>query len=193
MTMANGKAVAFGLAAAAAMTMAAGTAHVHGQQAQQGPDEAAVARGKYLAETSGCHDCHTPKKMGADGPEFDLSRALSGAPGDAKTPPAPKLPPGPWIAMTTNDMTTWAGPWGVSYAANLTPDPTTGLGAWTEEMFIGALRNGKHMGAGRPLLPPMPWKTVGLMTDADLEALFAYLRTLKPIKNIVPPPTPPAQ
>ena len=95
--------------------------------------------------------------------------------------------------MTTGDMTTWAGPWGVSYAANLTPDPTTGLGAWNEQMFIGALRNGKHMGSGRPVLPPMPWQAFRNFTDADLKAIFAYLRTLKPIKNAVPPPMPPAQ
>ncbi len=97
------------------------------------------------------------------------------------------------MAMTTGDMTTWAGPWGVSYAANLTPDPTTGLGAWNEQMFIAALRNGKHMGSGRPVLPPMPWQAFRNFTDADLKAIFAYLRTLKPIKNAVPPPMPPAQ
>jgi cytochrome c553 len=193
MRIANGKAVAVGLAAAAAMTIAAGGVHVHGQQAQQGPAQAAVARGKFLADTGGCHDCHTPKNMTANGPEPDMSRALSGSPADAKVPAPPKLPPGPWIAMTTGDMTAWAGPWGISYAANLTPDPTTGIGAWTEAMFVSAIRNGKHMGTGRPILPPMPWQALRNMTDADLKALFAYLRTLKPIKNAVPAPTPPAQ
>lgn len=193
MTIADGKAVVIGLAAAATMTIAATAVQARQGRESQPSGQAAAARGQYLVEAAGCHDCHTPKKMGPNGPEPDMSRALSGQPGDAAVPPPPKLPPGPWIAMTTGDMTAWSGPWGVSYAANLTPDPTTGLGAWTETMFISAIRNGKHMGTGRPLLPPMPWQAVRNMTDADLTALFAYLRTLKPIKNVVPPPTPPAQ
>jgi hypothetical protein len=59
-------------------------------------------------------------------------------------------------------------------------------------VFIKAMRTGKHMGAGRPILPPMPWPGIGLLTDDDLKAVFAYLHSLKPINNMVPPPTPPA-
>lgn len=93
--------------------------------------------------------------------------------------------------LTTNDNTTWAGPWGVSFAANLTPDKETGLGYWKAETFIAALRTGKHQGTGRNILPPMPWPGIGQMTDTDLEAVFAYLKTLKPIKNAVPVPLSP--
>ena len=148
----------------------------------------AVARGKYLAMISGCHDCHTPKKMGPKGPEPDFSRTLSGHPEAVKATSAPKLPAGPWIATVSSDLTAWSGPWGISYAANLTPDDNTGLGIWTEEMFVKALRTGRHMGVSRPILPPMPWQMFSVMTDADVKALFAYLKSLPPVKNRVPEP-----
>jgi hypothetical protein len=82
--------------------------------------------------------------------------------------------------------------WGISYAANLTPDRETGLGAWTEQNFVDTMRTGRHMGRGRPILPPMPWQMVKNLTDQDLKAVFAYLRTLPTVKNRVPQPTPPA-
>jgi len=88
-------------------------------------------------------------------------------------------------------MTAWAGPWGISYAANLTPDQNTGLGIWTEYMFIKAMRTGKHMGAGRDILPPMPWQNLNKLSDADLRAVYAYLRTVPAVKNRVPDPVPP--
>ncbi len=155
-------------------------------------DPKLVKRGAYLVEFGGCHDCHTPKKMGGNGmPEPIPALALSGHPADMQLPPAPKLPSGPWIAATTGSMTAWSGPWGVSYAANLTPDPETGLGKWTEQNFIEAMRTGRHMGRGRPILPPMPWDDVKKLTDSDLKAMFAYLRSLPAIKNRVPDPTPP--
>ena len=150
-----------------------------------------VARGKYLVTVGGCNDCHTPLKMTSQGPQPDLTRMLSGHPADAKLPPPPKLENSPWFAATAG-MTAWAGPWGVSYAANLTPDQNTGLGIWTEEMFVKALRTGKHMSAGRDILPPMPWQNLARMTDADLKALFAYLRSVPAIENRVPEPMGPA-
>lgn len=152
---------------------------------------ARVKRGEYLVLTSGCHDCHTPLKPGPNGPEPDLSRMLSGHPEDLKMPPPPR-PVGPWIVAGAGTLSAWAGPWGVSYAANLTPDPETGLGRWTEATFIQALRTGRHLGRGRPILPPMPWMYVGKMVDEDLRALFAYLQTVPPIRNRVPDPQPPA-
>ncbi len=147
-----------------------------------------VSRGKYLVNAMGCHDCHTPKKMGPNGPEFDLSRALSGHPEGSKLPPAPTLPEGPWVVTTSWDLTAWSGPWGVSYPFNLTPDENTGLGIWTEEMFVKAMRTGRHMGASRPILPPMPWWTLAALNDEDLTSVYAYLRSLPPIKNRVPEP-----
>jgi mono/diheme cytochrome c family protein len=151
-----------------------------------------VARGKYLVATSACMDCHTPFKMGANGPEPDMSRMLSGHPQELKMPPAPALPPGPWVMVAAGTNTAWSGPWGVSFTANLTPDPDTGLGQWTEQDFKNTIRTGRHMGRGREILPPMPIPVYNNMTDADLEAVFAYLRTIPPIKNKVPEPWAPA-
>jgi hypothetical protein len=79
----------------------------------------------------------------------------------------------------------------VSYAFNLTPDQNTGLGIWTEEMFVKAIRTGRHMGVSRPILPPMPWQMYRNLTDDDLKAVYAYLRTVEPIHNRVPDPLPP--
>ena len=151
---------------------------------------AQVARGKYLVSVIGCNDCHTPIKMGPKGPEPDMSRYLSGHPADANFPPPPKLAQGPWFAVV-GGFTAWAGPWGISYSANLTPDKNTGLGIWTEDMFIKTLRTGKHFGVARDLLPPMPWQNFATMTDEDLKAVYAYLQTIPPVRNQVPEPVPP--
>lgn len=150
-----------------------------------------VERGTYLVSILGCDDCHSPKRMTERGPVVDESKRLSGAP--SGYPPPPVLDPNsPWGAVATLDQTTWAGPWGVSRAVNLTPDEETGLGVWSEEVFIKAFRTGKHMGVGRPILPPMPVAAYRNLTDDDLKAVFAFLHSLPPIKNAVPPPDPPA-
>jgi hypothetical protein len=127
------------------------------------------------------------------GPEPDPNLLLSGHREGTPVPefPAETVGKGEWMAMTDADMTTWAGPWGISFAANLTPDNVTGCGGWTEEMFIGAMRSGKHLGAGRPILPPMPWQAIGQCSDDELKAMFAYLKSIKPIANRVPDPVPP--
>jgi len=152
----------------------------------------AVARGKYLVSTSGCNDCHTPWKMGDKGPEPDMSRMLSGHPQDFALPPPPK-PVGPWIVAGAATNTAWSGPWGVSFTANLTPDPETGLGKWTLRNFMDTIRSGRHQGRGREILPPMPIYVYNHFTDADLGAIFAYLRTIPVVKNKVPDPLPPAE
>lgn len=153
-----------------------------------------VARGKMLVAVGGCNDCHSPKVFTAMGPVPDTTRLLSGHPANEKIPEIPPnvLGPTKWGALTTGDLTAWVGPWGVSYPANLTPDQASGLGKWTSAMFIKALRTGKHMGEGRQILPPMPWEGFAQMSDSDLNAVFAYLRTLKPIQNTVPDPVPPS-
>jgi mono/diheme cytochrome c family protein len=148
-----------------------------------------IQRGEYLVKFGDCATCHTPLKPGPNGPEPDMTRFLSGHPAGMKLPP-PDLKPGPWFAETAG-MTAWAGPWGISYTANLTPDKDTGLGIWTEAMFISAMRTGKHMGAGRPILPPMPWQAAANLSDDDLKAIFAYLRTVPPVSNRVPAPVGP--
>ncbi|MEZ5419698.1 MAG: hypothetical protein R2708_20460 [Vicinamibacterales bacterium] len=152
-----------------------------------------VELGAYLVKTMGCNDCHTPLKMGPKGPEPDMARALTGHPEDLKMPPAPALPAGPWIATVGATNTAWAGPWGVSFTANLTPDKETGLGDWTEAQFISAMRTGKHQGKGRAILPPMPWFTLSALVDEELKAVWAYLRSLPPVKNRVPQPIDPPE
>jgi mono/diheme cytochrome c family protein len=153
-----------------------------------------VKRGEYLVNLGGCNDCHSPKIMTATGPVPDTTRLLSGHPPDDPVPVVPTdvISPQQWGGLFSNEMTAWAGPWGVSFAANLTPDQVTGIGAWNETVFIQAMRTGKHMGSGRAILPPMPWQGIGLLTDDDLKAIFAYLKSLRPVNNMVPPPMPPA-
>lgn len=150
-----------------------------------------VERGRYLVTAMLCNDCHTPFKLGAQGPEPDMTRMLSGHPAELTMPPVPPLPEGAWQWIGASTNTAFAGPWGVSFTANLTPDKDTGLGGWTPEMFIRALRTGKHQGKGRPVLPPMPYQFIAKLTDADLRAVFAYLQSIPAISNTVPAPIDP--
>ena len=156
------------------------------------PQVSPVERGSYLVTVGGCHDCHSPKVYTSGEPEPDKSRLLSGHPASEAVPavPAGIFGPKQWGALTENHFTAWAGPWGISFATNLTPH-ATGLASWTPETFIQAMRTGKHAGVGRPILTPMPWPNYGQMRDEDLRALFAYLKSLPPISNSVPQPIPP--
>jgi hypothetical protein len=151
---------------------------------------ALLRRGEYLVTIGGCNDCHTPWKMGPNGPVNDTTRMLSGHPQDLAISAAPSQSP-PWTTSASSTFTAWAGPWGVSFASNLTPDPETGLGKWTLQNFVEAMRSGRHMGRGRPILPPMPWPGIAKMTDDDLKATFTYLRSIPAISNRVPDPIPP--
>jgi len=154
-------------------------------------DSGRTERGKYLVTMIGCNDCHTPLKMGPKGPEPDMDRFLSGHP--EQMGPLPAVPArGPWLWAGAATNTAFAGPWGVSYAANLTPDQNTGMGIWTEDMFLKAIRTGRHMGVSREILPPMPWPAFRTATDEDLKSIYAYLRSLKPVVNHVPDVQPPA-
>ena len=152
-----------------------------------------IARGAYLVNFGGCNDCHSPKIMTAAGPAPDPAKLLSGFSANGQVPPVPAgtLAPDKWMAMTNSDLTAWAGPWGISFASNLTPDKATGLGGWTAEQFIKTMRTGKHLGIGRSILPPMPWFSLAGLTDRDLNAIFAYLASVKPIENPVPQPIAP--
>ena len=156
--------------------------------------ETLAQRGKYLVDAIGCDDCHTPKMMTDQGPVPDPSLRLSGHPAGLEIPPADvaMLGPGHWSAMFNDHMTAIFGPWGVSFAANLTSD-NTGIGLWTEEQFIRAIREGKLKGleGSRPLHPPMPWPAYRNLTDEDLKAIFAFLKTVPPIENVVPQPVTP--
>jgi len=144
-----------------------------------------IKRGEYLVTIGGCNDCHTPWKMGPKGPEPDMSRMLSGHPENFPMPEPPKGN-GPWLWTAAATNTAFAGPWGVSFTRNLTPDRLTGIGIWDEAMFIRTIRSGRHWGTSRPILPPMPWFNYAKMTDDDLKAVYAYLRTIPPVKNQVP-------
>jgi hypothetical protein len=185
---------AFGL-----LMSAAGCQHPETAQAEAAvttpaaPVVDVVERGRYLVTVAGCNDCHTPFKRGPNGPEPDMGRMLAGHPQQLTMPPAPDAQ-GPWVWAGAATNTAFAGPWGVSYASNLTPEPNTGLGIWTEDLFIKALRTGRHWGQARPILPPMPWQNYAQMTDDDLKAVYAYLRTIPPVVNSVPEsvPAPPA-
>jgi mono/diheme cytochrome c family protein len=182
----------FSALALAAASPAATAATPAGATMVAADKAAQIARGKYLATAIACGDCHTPLKLGPNGPEPDMSRQFSGHPGKLVMPAAPSLPPGPWQAALSGTNTAWAGPWGVSFTANLTPDAQTGMGAWTAKQFIDTMRTGRHFGSGRPVLPPMPCKAYGQMTDGDLTAIFAYLQSVPAISNQVPAPRPPA-
>lgn len=147
------------------------------------------SRGRYLVSTSACHDCHTPFVMTERGPAPDMTRMLSGHPESLVMPAAPELPAsGPWVMSTSATNTAWAGPWGISFTANLTPDRETGLGKWSERNFIETIRTGRHLGRGREILPPMPIPVYNNFTDDDLKAIFAYLRTIPSVRNRVPEP-----
>jgi hypothetical protein len=171
-------------AVAIAATITAGAANREASR-KEAQHAAAVSRGKYLVNFGGCHDCHTPLKMGPKGPEPDMSRALSGHPEQLVMGPAPKAQ-GAWMWSAAATNTAFAGPWGISYTANLTPDRLTGTGIWNEEMFVKTIRTGRHWGVGRPILPPMPYQNLQNLTDDDLKAVFSYLHSIKPIKNQVP-------
>jgi len=156
------------------------------------PAQSPVERGKMLVMGGGCHDCHTPKKLGPNGPEADLDKSLSGHPErDGVLAKFKDAKGSPYSTHTNDDLTAWSGAWGVSYAANLTPDETTGIGLWSEDSFVKAIKSGKHMGAGRAILPPMPWFWYNQLPDDDLKAIYAYLKSLPAITNKVPPPTGP--
>jgi mono/diheme cytochrome c family protein len=149
-----------------------------------------IARGEYLVEIMGCHDCHTPAKLGPNGPEADRTRALSGHPEEMVMPPAPPAK-GPWIASIAATFTAFASPGGTVFTRNLTPDKETGLGDWTVEEFIATMKTGRERGKGRPVLPPMPVQNLRALSDTDIRSLFAYLQSIPAIKNRVPNPIEP--
>jgi mono/diheme cytochrome c family protein len=150
-----------------------------------------VKRGEYLVTAGGCNDCHSPKYFDAQGMHMDSTKLLSGSPAGMTLPPfnSSALTPGNWVQMSP-DVTAFVGPWGISFAANLTPDSATGIGAWSEANFVSALRTGKHLGmaSGRPILPPMPWFNFAKLTDEDLSSVYAYLKSIPSISNKVKEP-----
>jgi hypothetical protein len=150
-----------------------------------------IKRGEYLVNAVGCHDCHTPKKPTDRGMTLDTDRLLSGHPADETLGPYDQETTKSYVLFSMG-QTTAIGPWGTSFASNLTPDDT-GLGSWTEDQFLTAIKKGLYKGleGSRPLLPPMPWETISKFSDEDLKAIFAYLKSIKPVENVVPSAIPP--
>jgi mono/diheme cytochrome c family protein len=126
---------------------------------------ATAQHGAYLATAMGCHDCHTPGGLFG---KPDFQRALAGS------------------------ELGWGGPWGVSYASNLTPDPVTGIGTWTEDQIVLTLRTGKRPD-GTDLRPPMPWPSAATLKDRDIYSLAKYLKSIVPVNHSVPEAVPPGQ
>ena len=149
--------------------------------------ESQVKWGAHLVTLGGCNDCHTPKKMGPNGPEDDMSLMLSGHPAQQPPPAFDVQEAAKKGLILTQSFTAWIGPWGITYAANLTSD-STGIGMWTEAQFLKALKEKKWMGLDntRPLMPPMSMMPATKMTDDEMKAIFAYLKTTPPIKNVQP-------
>jgi len=153
--------------------------------------EKMVKRGEYLVTTIGCDDCHSPKKMGPHGPEVDMELRFSGYPSSRPLAAFDTTTAKSW-ALMNQDLTACVGPWGISFAGNITSD-ATGIGNWTEEQFVKCIREGKWKGLdnSRPLMPPMPWQNFSKLTDEDLRSIYRFLKTTKPVKNTVPAWIPP--
>ena len=123
--------------------------------------ESAQARGKYLVQLGGCTDCHTPGHFFG---RPDMARFLGGS-----------------------DLGIEAPGLGIFVAPNLTPDNDTGLGTWTKDDIVTAIRTGVRPD-GRILAPIMPWRGYGALTNSDAAAIAEYLRSLPPVTNKVPGP-----
>lgn len=147
--------------------------------------EELVVRGEHLVRAGNCSECHTPKVMTERGLVDDTTRLFAGHPADVELVPGEDHAGDP-AAATTIGKTAWEGPWGISYASNLTTDPATGL--WSQDSFIKAMRSGKRRGHGREILPPMPWQELAKASDEDLKAIYTYLGSLPPVYNNVPEP-----
>jgi mono/diheme cytochrome c family protein len=128
----------------------------------QKPSQNALERGKYLVTVAGCGDCHTPGIFSRGKP--DETKILAGS-----------------------DVGFFLPGLGYFWGPNLTPDNDTGLGKWSEEEIVTALRTGKRPD-GRVLAPVMPWQNLANLTDDDVHAIAAYLKSQAPISNKVAGP-----
>jgi mono/diheme cytochrome c family protein len=121
-----------------------------------------VARGRYLVGIMDCTGCHS-------------TGALTGKPEAAKF-------------LAGSDVGFQIPGLGIFYPPNLTPDAQTGLGNWSEQDIATALRTGVRPD-GRELAPAMPWRSYANLSDADVQAVAAYLKTLPSVSHAVPPLT----
>lgn len=146
-----------------------------------------VKRGEYLVNAVGCDDCHSPKTPGPNGFEVIEDLRFSGYPSERALMKVDTNSIKTGWSMFGTDFTSTVGQWGMSFAANITSD-ATGIGNWTEQQFFKAIREGKYKGLdnSRPLLPPMPWFVYRNFSDEDIRAIYHYLKTTKPVENVVP-------
>jgi mono/diheme cytochrome c family protein len=121
-------------------------------------DDAQIARGQYLVTIAGCSDCHTPGGM-LGSP--DMKRYLGGSDVGFSIPGQ-----------------------GAFVGQNLTPDPDTGLGKWTGDQIVTAIRKGKRPD-GSGLSGVMPYGSFSHLTDDDAYAIAAFLKSLPPVHNQV--------
>lgn len=150
-----------------------------------------INKGETLLLEARCGFCHTPVIETSNGKVSDTSKRLSGHPSDYKLPEIPRTPVGSqqWLEFLTNlESTIWADEDGVVFSANITPDNDTGIGKWTEEMFINTIRTGKHPGWKKDLKKPMPWLEYSKLSNDQLISIYAYLMSIKPVYNKVPEP-----
>lgn len=154
--------------------------------------EELIKHREYLVTSMGCHDCHSPKKLGPQGLEIIPELMLSGFQENYPPMISDTSITNKGFSIFNPDLTAAAGPWEISYAANLTPD-VTGIGTWSEEQFKRAITEGKFKGleGSRMLLPPMPWFNLTNLKDQDVKAIFTYLKSVPPIQNVVPAPIAP--
>jgi len=155
-------------------------------------NDSLVRRGEYLVNGMGCDDCHTQHIMGPQGPALDIEHRFAGFVPGTPVGKADLSVMKEGYVLFGMSGTVYVGPWGTSYAANISSD-ATGIGNWSEEQFLNAIRNGKSKGIneGRGLMPPMPWEIYRNLSDVDLKSIFAYLKTTKPVENRVPGPKAP--
>ena len=138
-----------------------------------------IERGNYLVNYLGhCAGCHTP--LAPDG-ESDMSLYLSGVPAKYAG-----------TKVGRSQVAGFPGPRGARfYAANLTPDPETGLGRWSEEQFVRTFKHGVRPDGTKYATSPMEWNIYANMKEEDVRAIYRYLRTINPIPNKVPTNIPP--
>lgn len=150
-------------------------------------NDSLIQRGEYLVNTIGCADCHSPKEMTQNGPRIIDSLHLSGYPSSRKLTKVKLDAMQSGYVLMNGDLTATLGPWGVTYAANISSDET-GIGNWTLEQFELAMVEGKYKGLAnaRNLLPPMPTQNFRNLNKSDLKAIYLYLKSTKPVRNVVP-------
>ncbi len=156
-----------------------------------------LKEGERLVASLDCEICHSPKRMGPKGPEIIPELRFGGHQAGSALPPYDEATVKAGWVLFAPDFTSMIGPWGQSYTGNISSD-STGIGMWTEEQFKKVIREGKFKGLDntRPILPPMPWEAYKHLTDDEISKIFAFLKSTKPVKNVVPAakinPPPPA-